>query len=242
MVVFGGAGPMHGCDLAESLGVPKLILPPHPGVLSAMGLALAEIAQDVSRSLLTPLDELIGDPRILHREIEKLGEDLLADREEEGGGSRQIQFALDLRYRGQSYELTIPGDLAGDQNLLRQMEKKFHETHERRFGYHRGGEAVEAVTLRLRGTAPGFQAATAHEVIGEDTPVGPPLGDKQVWFDGDRPHQTPCYLREKLRPGHQFDGPAMIFQKDTTIVVKPDWHGVVDGWGNLILERGAIDG
>ncbi|MDQ3815648.1 MAG: hydantoinase/oxoprolinase family protein, partial [Armatimonadota bacterium] len=143
----------------------------------------------------------------------------------------------DLRYRGQSYELTVPLQLPVTVGSLQEAASSFHEAHRQRYGYAIAEQPVEIVTLRVRGVVPGAQLDLQPEPIGSPDPAAARVGDKPVWFAAEGPIATACYDRALLRPGHRFAGPALVFQFDSTTVITPEWNARVDEWRNLWLER-----
>jgi N-methylhydantoinase A len=241
LVPFGGAGPLHACDLADALGIQRIFIPPHPGVLSALGLLLADIIHEVSHAVLADAAELTQDPGQLEALFERLAAQVTDVLQKEGVRTPVVDASLDMRYRGQSYELTVPLGLPVSADNLGTAVANFHQTHARRYGYAMDGEPVEVVTLRVRGIGPGAQPTFEQEPVGQPDPSAAYVGDKPVWFQATSSTKTACYERERLAPGNRLDGPANIYQFDTTITVTPGWRARVDGWRNLWLERAATD-
>lgn len=233
---FGGAGPLHACDLAEALGIRRIMAPPHPGVLSALGLLLADIVCDRSHTVLTPLDRLVENPSLLHAELQALTESINAVLQHEGAVPVMEAF-LDIRYTGQSYELEIPLALPAVTEHIAQVAEKFHGLHEQRYGYATRDRALEAVTLRLRGRIPGARPSLAPEPASSSHVAEASLGAKPVCFGAEGPVETACYDRSRLRHGHLLHGPAVVYQYDATVVVSPGWRLRVDAWRNAWIER-----
>jgi N-methylhydantoinase A len=228
LVAFGGAGPQHACALAASLGMPQVLVPPSPGVLSALGVAIADVSRDLSRTV------MVTGKAGMHAVAEALDSLEAAGMEEmtaEGfpGGSLAIDRWLDARYAGQSFELAVawPSEASYDA-----VTAAFHNEHERRFGYSDPGGVVEIVTARLRLTAPAEIPEPRWERV--VTAVAEPEGSTEVWFD-DGAVEAALYRRERLRPGDWLTGPALVVQMDATTVVPPGWRGEVDAIRNLIL-------
>ena len=234
---FGGAGPMHSCELAAELGIPRVLLPPHPGILSALGVAIADVVKDYSRTVMLRGDDM--DRARLEEEFHGMESQARAELGREGlpaEGMAGRRF-LDARYVGQSFELTIDYPAAGRRdNLRRAIANSFYQAHLQRFGYADRGNAVEIVNLRLK-----LELAMPKPAI-DPEPPGPAdasaalLETAEVVFR-EGPLPTALYDRELLRCGQRIDGPALLLQLDTTIVVPPGWGGSVDPWGNVILER-----
>ena len=224
LLPFGGAGPLHAAELAQLMGIERVLVPRFPGVLSALGMLVADETRDASRALLSSWDELSGE------QIETL----IAEMNAAFGLTGELEAGIEARYRGQSYELAVPLDLPVSAQSLARAKAAFHQLHRARYGLSDEARAVEAVTLRLRVRRAAKlpddrpQTETSHGAR--------PFGSKTVWFaHGARP--TALFERDELRPGARFDGPGLVFQFDTTIVVPPDWSARVDGWENLWLEQ-----
>ncbi|RME09327.1 MAG: hydantoinase/oxoprolinase family protein, partial [Ardenticatenia bacterium] len=239
LVPFGGAGPLHACELADALGIRRVMVPPSPGVLSALGLLLADMASDHVQSLLISADALLHDDAPLQQTLAAVRAHVEARLAAQGIRNPSWQAWLDMRYRGQSYELTVPLALPYESGQVAQVVRAFHDMHQRRYGYAMPQETVEVVAVRVRGVGhiprpalPRLPAATE--------PVETALvGRQPVWFTHEAPHEALLYARARLQAGHQFQGPAVVVQFDSTVVVPPAWHAHVDEWGMLWLERQA---
>ncbi|UCH58146.1 MAG: hydantoinase/oxoprolinase family protein [Candidatus Bathyarchaeota archaeon] len=236
LVAFGGAGPMHACPLAEELEIPEILVPPNPGMFSALGLLAADLFHDHSRALVRKVDEV--DPVevvVLFDEMEAEGrKTLLAEGVKLD--SMLIKRQLDLRYLGQSYELTVDVHGVFDSDVLLQAVEAFHGKHREIYGYAAEDETVELVTVRLR--AVGLSPKPSLEV--RATVEGEP-GAKEVrpaYFEGpDSWIETPIYDRETLGEGVVLGGPVIIEQYDATTVAYPGWEVEVGMYGNLLLRR-----
>ena len=229
LVPFGGAGPLHACELADALSIRRILLPPQPGVLSALGLLMADIVYDTSVS--APDDETRLEA-LYAQETERVlnvfaGEDC---------GRPAIETLADMRYRGQSYELTVPIDPA----VPEVARERFHEQHARRYGYAMRGAIVEIVTLRVRGTAAGaevFLPRDTDRAGASEASEGAQVGETPVVLDSGQEVMAALYDRDRLRLGHAFDGPAVVAQYDATVFVSPSWHVEVDAWRTLHFSR-----
>ena len=234
LVAFGGAGPMHACALAEGLGIQRVLAPPHPGVLSALGAALADVVKDYSRTLLLPESEVDADTlRIAFRPMEEQAREDLAKDGFEGPRLRLERF-LDIRYVGQSYELTVPCPPLGAR-AAQTATRRFHRAHRQRYGHSDPSQPTEVVAARLKAIGPVENPTIEPEPEGARDPGAALLEERAVVFDG-RPQPTRCYDRSLLRPGNAFEGPALILQMDSTTVIPPGWTARVDGYGNLVIE------
>lgn len=235
LVAFGGAGPLHACELAEGMGITRVLVPRTPGVLSALGLLTADVMKDYSQTVMWRLPQVMDGAFV--REIAMGFRDLAAkgwdDMHAEGFGRGNVQVltAMDMRYVGQSYELVVPFDDLSTSNLA----GRFHAAHRERFGYHLPGEPIEVVNLRLKLLGQVQRPVLPREEAGQPDPSAAVIGGRTVWFAG--PTTATLYDRGLLRAGHQIAGPALIVQMDATTAVPPGWAGRVDGVGSLILEK-----
>ncbi|MBO0792957.1 MAG: hydantoinase/oxoprolinase family protein [Ktedonobacteraceae bacterium] len=234
LVAFGGAGPLHACELAAALRIPRVLIPTVPGVLSALGMLVADTLKDYVRTVMVPAEEA---QEIVTSTLALLEEQGRQDLRREGIAASDIVIEryLDLRYVGQSYELTIP--FAGD---VATAAHEFHAAHNQRFGYSDPNERVQVVNVRLKARGLASKPELEKHDIQEGAIVTP-TGQREVLFSGPTgvdAHQAPVYDRALLPAGVALKGPAIITQYDTTTVLPPDWHARVDAIGNLILEQG----
>ena len=227
LVGFGGAGPVHANALARDAQMPTLLIPRSPGIFSATGLLTTDLKRDAAITIMRRLDEL--DDAEVEAQFAKLEGDGRAELEREGLGADAIEFVrqIDLRYVGQSYELTVP---AGGELL-----ERFHAEHDRTYGFNAPAEPVEAVSLRL--TSVGRIAKPPARPL-EPGGAAEPKERRPVYFAeaGDYV-DCPIYDRYALPAGASFAGPAVIEEFDSTTVVHPGFTVAVDDTGNLIIER-----
>jgi N-methylhydantoinase A len=233
LVAFGGAGPMHGCSLAEELGVRRVLVPAHPGVTSALGLLLADVVHDLAQTWVQPVARVRArDLRARLAALERQGRELLAASGHAGGRGR-VELALDLRYRGQAYELTVP--MRGGAAALQAAERAFHAAHERAYGHARPVDETEIVTLRARALGrakpPAWDGAAG-------TGRSRKRGEREVWRAGRRERHG-VYERSELGPAARVRGPAIVEQDDSTILVPPGWRLSAGPAGTALLERGG---
>ena len=219
LLAFGGAGGMHACSLAEELGMETVIVPRAGGVLSALGLAISDLRRDYVRPYLVPLRDADAEElQARYRDMSLAAADDLEGPEH--------QRRADLRYGGQSFELTVDADVPGE------LEARFHAAHEGRYGYKMPDEPIELVNLRLVATVP-----VGKPGLDEPGPSGDAgAGGREANFDGEW-QEVPVLDRERMGEGSEVEGPAVVEFKESTCVVRPGWGGSVDGVGNLILRR-----
>lgn len=239
LVPFGGAGPLHACELAETLGIRRVMVPPTPGVLSALGLLLANLTSDHVHAVLADAEALHHDDTPVRHALAEALARVEAHLAAQGIHTPRLHAWLDMRYRGQSYELAVPLTLPYNREHLAQAVVAFHATHQQRYGYAMPSESVEVVAVRVRGVGH-VPRPTMPQLPPATTPVEAAcIGRKPVWFTPEAPHEAALYARAKLQPGHQFSGPAIVVQFDSTVVVPPGWQAHVDTWGVLWLEQAA---
>ncbi len=234
LVAFGGAGPMHACALAEGLGMTRVLAPPHPGVLSALGAAMADVVKDYSHTLL--LQESQVDADVLGKAFRPMEEQAREDLGAEGFGRAMLRFQrfLDVRYVGQSYELTAPCPPLGA-GVAGAAARRFHRAHRRRYGHSDPSQPTEVVAARLKAIGPVEKPVVTPMEEGGSDPSAALVDERPVVFNG-KPLPTRCYDRSRLLPGNAFAGPGLVFQMDATTVLPPGWTARVDGYGNLVLE------
>jgi N-methylhydantoinase A len=237
LLPFGGAGPLHACELAQALDIRRILVPPFPGVLSAYGMLVADVVHDAAQTILQPADELITDLTRLDAVYVQLAHQVQAVLAQEGIPTPQLEAALDLRYRGQSYELTVPLALPLTFASVAETVEAFHENHNQRYGYAMPDEQVTVVTLRVVGRGEGARPLLPKQALGGRDATGAQVGEHAVWFTAEGPTTTAVYARTELRAGNRFRGPALVLQYDATLVIAPTWIARVDEWGNLWLER-----
>lgn len=224
LLAFGGAGPLHACELADNLQIPRVLIPAVPGVLSALGMLVAVPTKDYSQTVMAAADaDLETAFALLHSRA-------VAEMTSEGYAPAGLQFQpqVDMRYRGQAHELTV--------DFGPELAARFHQAHQQRYGYHRPEAAIELVTIRLTVTSAQTPPPLPQYPAGAMDPSLAIVGTKTVWFGG-RPLPTTLYRREWLPAGQQLLGPAIIFQYDTTTVVPAGWQATVDPFHNLVLEH-----
>jgi N-methylhydantoinase A len=234
LVPFGGAGPLHACDLAEALGMKKIFIPPRAGVLSALGMVLADISVDASQGIITPVHHFQATPNALQDQVESLKariQEELGEKAERG----QWEAALDLRYQGQSHELQVALMLPVAPAALDALLARFHQMHEQGFGFRKDDADVEAVTLRLRFLRPTPQPEMAELPARREGASRAKSEPVEVVHSpiSDDASSIPAFCRADLLRGDRITGPALIWQEDTTFWLNEGWQAEVDQWGNL---------
>ena len=235
LVPFGGAGPMHSCDLAQELGIPKVLVPPNPGILSALGVAIADIVKDYSRTVMLRGQDVSRER--LEEDFATLEGQAREDMGQEGLHLERLmaQRSFDVRYVGQSYELNVdyPSRRSG-RSLNRAIVDAFYKAHRRRFGYADRSEPVEIVNLRLKMVVPVDVPTPEPEAPAAESPKEAQTGEVNVVFQ-EGAFATYLYLRDRLHCGNRIPGPALVHQMDSTIVIPPGWLAEVDQWKDLVI-------
>ncbi len=240
LVAFGGAGGLHACALAEALSIPHVVVPAFPGALSALGILASDVVKDYSRTILWRVAGKIPHAR-LTQEFAALQKQAAKDFQQEAWQGRvHHRASVDLRYRGQGYELNLPFT----KNLL----ADFHQEHRRRYGYSHPTREVELVTLRLRAILKSTTAHMSKMAHVETARVGtgtfarpsraqlrsPSSAKAPVLFEGKK-LATPIYSRESLKPGKKYPGPAIITEYSATTIIPPHKRFHLDPSANLIV-------
>ena len=232
LIAFGGAGPMHAAELAEQVGVNMVIIPPYPGLFSALGMMMTDMKYAYVKGVLKPLDDL---PDEFFEETWKQmtleSETSLELRTKDGDPTRSVLRSVDARYLGQGYELEIQ---AAGQFNRQAFKESFEKKHEMVYGYVHPGERLEITALRLTVLVP----VTKLDLRALDSP-GSELDSENrrlVWFADDW-LDTPILRRDKLQQGRTIDGPAIFEEYDSTIIVPPNWHCRKETGNCLVLER-----
>ncbi len=224
LLSFGGAGPLHACELARALSIPRVLVPIMPGALSALGILLSDTVRDFSRTVMLPFGGQSLEPyfaRLEERGRQELGGE---------GATVRVVRSADMRYYGQGYELNVQ---AGPH-----MDRDFHEAHRARYGYSDPSRTIEVVSLRVRFILEAEPVELPRRPLEAGDGGQALLKHRRVHFNGSW-HETPVYAREKLRPGDSFPGLALITEYSSTTVLPAGDVVSVDTYGNLLIEVAA---
>jgi N-methylhydantoinase A len=237
LVSFGGAGGLHCSALAKELNIPRVLIPPSPGTFCSLGLLVTDVRTDyVSSSLLEATPEgmiFVTD------QFEKLKEEgiKLLDKENIPESKRKYELVIDMRFKGQNYEIPIPVEWEELTPFgFSTLSKRFQEQHEKIYGYAKKEGVLEFVNYRL--TAVGQLPKASFNKSTKTSNGATPRETRQVYFtEVDEPgyYETKIFAREDLVPGDKVQGPLIIEQMDTTILVLPKQTMKVDEYGNLII-------
>jgi N-methylhydantoinase A len=225
LLAFGGAGPLHAAAIAAELGITRIVCPRSSGVLAALGLVVSPGRRDVQRSVLLDGDELTQD--VVTDLVRDLGRQA---RSELGEADSELRAVYELRYRGQAFELPVPGSLSPEPDVLREA---FEALHRERYGYSDSEQVLELVTIRVSATVPGADfSLAAAEPAGETVRGRRPatLAGSEIEFE---------VLRGWLAEGTSVRGPAIVELPESTLLVPPGWAGAVDENGTTQLRAEA---
>lgn len=247
LIPFGGAGPVHAPFLAENLGINRILIPRHPGVLSAMGMLLCDYRLDFSQSLLKLWD------RISEKEyfdtMQALYDRTVEHLDANSFQSVTFHHSYDVRYQGQSFEITIKGESTecpGEDGKFSLPQipsfqkdaiiEAFHNAHHQRYGFARENEPVEIVNFRLKMTGVTDKPMMEEKPLCDESPAEAFLEEREITtLEGDS-LKVPVFDRERLKPGNVLTAPAIVVQYDTTIFIPHTWNARIDGFDNIILE------
>ena len=234
LIAFGGAGALHGVDVAKELNIPTVVVPPNPGVTSALGCLLVDIQHDLSQMFTGAADSADSEAVEQHfKELELEGRERLRH-EKVAESDGVFERGISMRYQGQWRSLQVK--MGDGPNALREAVQLFHEEHEKQYAFRQDETPVEIYQLHLKALGKTPKPSFRPSPIGTGDP-GEPLEVREVYFEG-KWHSTPVYQRENLPSGAAFIGPAILNQIDSTTVIPPDSSAVIDEWFNI---RIAVD-
>jgi N-methylhydantoinase A len=229
LLSFGGAGGLHAGDLARRLGIPRVLIPPIASTLSAFGMLAADVVKDYTQTVMLPDDASQNE---IETALSPLVARALEDMRSEGFTHQQtrVEQLVDVRYRGQSYELAVPFD--------QDLRDNFHQSHKQVYGYARPEAPLEFVNVRVRaiGEVPAPQITA--KPLADAVPQPAFLTSRPVVFSGGEV-MTPFYQGEALQPGNRIHGPAIVLRPDTTILLNPGDHAFIDSFENLLMTIGG---
>ncbi|RWO18431.1 hydantoinase/oxoprolinase family protein [Mesorhizobium sp.] len=236
LLAFGGAGPLHASAVAHALDMKEILVPPSPGILCAQGLVVSDHIERFVRTIRLPLDDDKAGEKLFEALTELRAdaerwlqtEDLLPDVQ------RSSDVVVDMRYRGQNFELSVPLTGVQRQGVTEELRNAFFAAHERNYGFHNPKDPVEIVNLRLTESVKLYNAKAMQ--ISKTTVEEPvPEGTRAVYYDQEAPLQAPVYDRAKFQPGMTFTGPAIVEQLDATTVVFPGDQVVIQENGSMLI-------
>ena len=239
LVAFGGAGPLHAADVARELNM-RVLVPPAPGVLCAMGVLTKDVEINLSRThLIRHLNEdIVGDLQLIYSQLEQRATDTLFESNIDAT-HLTVERTVDARYSGQSFELpiSIQNNISKD-DCVSLIRNRFNAAHKSFYGYDKPAEEIELVTFRIKASLPSTQPHLINPSENKFSKVPAAQGTRRVYFTtSDSFIECPIYRRTELGYGCQINGPAIVEQMDTTTIIPPDFQMSVDPWENLILQQ-----
>ena len=238
-VAAGGAGPLFACEIATELEIPRVLVPPHPGIVSATGLLATDQQHEFVATERQALKEIDLDG--LAARYDELSEAALAQLESDSvpEGRRVLHRLADCRYSGQGYEVRFDAPAGAiDPGWLEKFEEAFHRAHEQEYA-HRFDAQVELINIRVVGVGLVDELKVPPAELGDDDPQQAKTAERDVVFDlGGKPERlaVPFYDRDKLLAGNKIEGPALIEQYDSTTAVPPGLSAVIDALGNIVVD------
>ncbi len=230
LVALGGAGPMHACDIAGELATPRVLVPRFPGITAALGLLVSDIQHDARASYLRPTAEIdLGELAERVAELERGARELVA--RSVHGAEPAVTADVDMRYRGQAYNLTVPLPLPVTAAALGAAEDAFAEAHRAAYNYTPEVTDTDVVTLRVRVAAPA--PAIDWTVRAEDTGAA---GSRPIWRGAGWVEHA-VIERAALAAGARVEGPCLLEQEDATTLVPEGWSGAVGAAGTIVFSR-----
>lgn len=235
LVAFGGAGPLHANAVARLMSSFPVIIPPAPGLLNALGDLVADHRNEFARTLIRlTRDATPGEVLAVVRDLEDRARRWM-DSESIPAPRQHVEFVADMRYHGQGYEIPVPvdtSDLEGDH--LGVLEERFNGLHEQLYGFGMTDTGSEIVNLRAVGTGDRPSPPVTRGEVGGANADPAVIDQGEIIFEGAR-HPTKTYDRERLRPGNEFTGPAVVTEFDSTTVVLPRYRAEIDAYSNILI-------
>jgi len=231
LVPLGGGGPVHATALASELGIKRVIVPLHPGVLSAAGLLAAPVEHEAAVAFNAPVTDVSREAlATAYADLDRRCEALMSG-ERVAPQSVVRHYLADVCYIGQSYHIEVTVDLAGD--TLARLTREFYDAHDRIYGHAAPGP-IKFVNLRAVHQAPA--GSTAAALAHEHEPGTSAKGTRRILTAGSAGFvEARVYERGRIASGTRFSGPAIVEQADTTTVIDPGWTAEIDASGSLIL-------
>ena len=239
LFAFGGAGPLHAIDVAKDLGMTKVFIPPNPGILCAEGLLGSDLVADLIQPSLAPFDEDVFETLIVAKSNLSMRTKDWFSSESVGVKDQRQAWSVDLRYAGQNFELAINFENNQfNRDTAVALRAEFDKAHEVAYGYSQSTEPVELVGMRVK------LAGVLSKPPLPKTKTGSSLnssGSRKVSFGKNAWFETPIYRRDTIPVDHNFEGPAIIEQMDSMLLIFPGDTAKIDDWGNLIINLVQVE-
>lgn len=242
LMAFGGAGPLHACEIATGLGIKKVLLPPSPGTLCSLGLLMADTRFDFSTSkIMVANKENIDELNEIFDSLREKGNHML-DTEGIDKEDRVFEYIIDCRYERQNYEISIEfSSHKLDLNVLEEIKEKFHSEHLKLYGYCNENKSIQMVNYRVGAVGIIVKPDLKPLPYEDDPRTITPIEVRKVRFEGESEYvETNIYNRNDLFVGSKVIGPAIIEQMDSTCIIPPKWTADVDPFLNLIVSYEGV--
>ncbi|HEX6303829.1 MAG TPA: hydantoinase/oxoprolinase family protein [Anaerolineales bacterium] len=232
LLSFGGAGGLHASNLAHRLGIPRVLVPPLASTFSAFGMLTADVVKDYTQTIMAPDDASLTQIALA---FEPLVEQASLEMVKEGFSDQDISILkwVDVRYRGQSFELSVDFDV--------ELRENFHRAHQQYYGYARMEAPLEFVNVRVRAIGKVEPPRQFTRPLSGRDPAHALMYEKMVAYSKGK-ITTPFYNWERLEPGNRIAGPAIIVRDDTTVLLNPSDNGIIDVYKNLMINCSAPQG
>ena len=238
LVPFGGMGPTIAGRIIAELGIGRILIPRDPGTFSAFGMLVTDVHQTRSVTRITRLDE--ANPAELEKIFAEMEEAGLADLMQEKFARERLSTlrSAGMRYRGQSYEVSVPVAAPRTTADLADLSKRFHDAHRRRYGHMAESEAIEIVNFQVTAIGQIPKPQFSKQQISDQSPPPAPQEMRTAFFNPAEASQSPVFRRSALMPGTVIEGPAVIEEKTSTTVLYPGQHAAIDGYLNIEIASG----
>lgn len=236
LVPYGGAGPLHACEVADLMGISVVIVPRFPGALSALGLVVGDRTRHFAKSEILDLvaDNSDRCRSLLMRLIDAATEWLDAEGIEID--ARRIDCAVDMRHKGQNFELSVPVEDPQAADIVGRLREAFLGLHDRLYGYSLPSDPLVAITFRVKAVGLRRVSVLTHVVGGEVEGAPNPVRVQRAFVEGVL-QDVPTYTRASIAPSQVVGGPCVVEQGDSTTWIPDRWSGMCDRYGNLVLDR-----
>jgi len=236
LMTFGGAGPLHACEIAREIGISSVLIPPSPGTLCSLGLLMADTRFDGIRSnIMMASNDVIGQINEIFAELIAEGNCML-EKEHITPDKRSFYCSIECRYEHQNYEMPIDVEYPLNEENLEKMIASFHQAHKQSYGYFNLNTGIQMVNYRVSSVGEVEKPELVMVEEQQDAPPPEVIEVRMVRFDGlDHKIPTNVYRRTDIVPGCTICGPAIIEQMDSTSVIPPDWYAHMDGYYNIFV-------
>jgi N-methylhydantoinase A len=234
LMAFGGAGPLHACEVAQEMSINTVLIPPSPGTLCSLGLLMADTKFDISRSnvLIAEKENLPVVQSIFEQMIDE--GNIMLDKEKVADKDRSFSCIIECRYERQNYEIPIEVDASMTEEVMQEMINKFHTEHNRTYGYYNENMRIQMVNYRVSAVGSIEKPDLIEKPVNPDAQPPKPIEVRNVLFDVEEGYlPTNVYQRSDIQPGCTICGPAIIEQMDSTSIIPPKWIAYTDGFNNI---------